>query len=68
MIIGPLVLGALNSLADVVKALRKVELESRKELVYLQDTDPGAVGAKRFWVTTAGVLRVRNEDNTAWIP
>ncbi len=35
--------------------------------VILQDTDPGAVGAGREWVTSAGVFSIRNAANTGWI-
>lgn len=35
--------------------------------VFVQDNDPGAVGAGRFWLTTAGVLSMRNAANTGWI-
>ena len=38
---------------------------------YLQDTDPGAVGAGKYWIdSSAGVglwiLKVRNTTNTSW--
>jgi hypothetical protein len=37
---------------------------------FIQSTDPGAVGANKFWVNTttaAGVLNRRNSTNTAWV-
>lgn len=38
---------------------------------YKQDTDPGNVGSGMYWIDTAGgagawVLKVRNNDNSAW--
>jgi len=34
---------------------------------YVQDTDPGAVGALSFWLTSAPQLFVRNFANAAWM-
>lgn len=68
MIIQRLAFGALATLQDVIRALRSVERASAEELVYLQDSDPGAVGAKKIWLTTAGVASVRSADNSVWIP
>jgi len=38
---------------------------------YMQDTDPGAVGAGKYWIDTSGgvgnyILKVRNSDNSGW--
>lgn len=62
-----LVLGALNTLQDVIRALREIERASADESVYLQDSDPGAVGAKKLWVHSDGTMRVRTADNSGWI-
>ena len=35
---------------------------------YIQDTDPGAVGAGRLWFDpTAGVLSIRNNADDGWV-
>lgn len=38
---------------------------------YIQDADPGGIGAGKAWVDTSGgtgnwILRIRNEDNDGW--
>jgi hypothetical protein len=67
MLLRRLVLGGLNTLQDVIRALREIERASADTLVYLQDSDPGAIGPGRFWITTAGITKIRDLANENWI-
>lgn len=67
MIIKRLAFAALNTLQDAMRALREIEQASQEEMLYLQDTDPGAVGAKKIWLHSDGTFKVRAADNESWL-
>lgn len=57
---------------EIIKALvqriRKLETKDPGPAIYIQDTDPGAVGAYSLWInTTTNVLSYRDSTDTAWV-
>lgn len=67
MIVEQLTFAGLENVTQMQAALRQVEIASKQQLIYLQDSDPGAVGSRRLWVTMAGVMKIRSLDNASWI-
>lgn len=55
----------INSL---VKRIRRLETKDPGPAIFIQDTDPGAVGAYSLWIdTTTNILSYRNSTDTAWV-
>lgn len=61
----------LSALEKLAARVRKLEALDRPKSVYMQSTDPGAVGAGVLWVDTTGVapylIQVRDTTNTSWV-
>lgn len=61
--------GTVVETASAVTAIPTPAVTSRMA-VYVQETDPGAVGAGQLWSDTSGnppVLKIRNTANGAWV-
>lgn len=60
-----------SALEKLAARVRKLEALDRPKSVYIQSTDPGAVGAGVFWVDTTGgapyLIQVRDPTNTSWL-
>jgi hypothetical protein len=63
----PFTFGPLRTLQDVIRALGDVEKQSKETEFYMQDADPGAVGARKAWLHSDGTLKYRNATNDGWI-
>jgi hypothetical protein len=61
--------GVVVETASAVTTVTPTTAPVRKS-VYVQSTDPGAVGAGQLWSDTSGnppVLKIRNTANGAWL-
>src|SRR5688572_21879169 len=50
-------------------SIQHANLNSIHKFAYVQELDPGAIGAYKGWVDTSSspyILRVRNSTNTGW--